>query len=281
MKKQKTIWIVLTVVLVLGSFTYGLAMGTYHLPPYEAIRGIKNALDAPTPTPPPAIEAPQEEASVSQYLPDILRLIEDQGFETQTETIDFVRDFVYLNSVHKLDKEFWEYAYDTPRVLDMLYETYSQDAPPPHLVCDPRSYALAMILDELSIQSRTVYMYTDDFIADEDKGIQSHTFLEVYNEDFGRWEVQDTDYNIYWEHIETGQRVGVMQLVLDDLSHYAPRSFTPEVEAFAAERLPPYFEVMIYPQDKVGVVNIERFDPANPFLETREGVTLIYVQGMQ
>ena len=287
MNKRKILLFVLVAVLVGVSFLYGLAAGTYHLPPYTLFQRAKNAVeqlgqDRSTPLVPEALEAisldevaSQEALNEDGGLQSILHLIEAQQFQTQTETIDFVRDFVYNNSIHMIDEEFWEYAYDTPRVLGMLYDTYANDAPPPHLVCDPRSYAMAEILGNLSISRRVVYVYTDSL----DDGVQSHTFLEVFNEDYERWEVQDPDYNIYWEDTRTGERVSALQLVLDDLDSFMPRSSSDDRVTFALERLKPYyFEVLLYPGGS-GVVNIERFNHENPFLSDLDEYRLLYVQG--
>jgi hypothetical protein len=287
MNKRKVMLFALVAVLVGAGFLYGLAAGTYHLPPYTLFQEVKNAVeqlgqDKSLPPMPEVLEEPSLDEVAAQEMLDedgglqsILQLIEAQQFQTQTETIDFVRDFVYNNSIHMIDEEFWEYAYDTPRVLEMLYDTYANDAPPPHLVCDPRSYAMAEILGHLSIRRRVVYVFTDS-LGDE---VQSHTFLEVYNEDFGRWEVQDPDYNVYWEDTRTGERVSTLQLVLDDLEAFEPRSSSAERVAFALEHLKPYyFEALVYPGGS-GVVNIERFDHENPFLSDLDEYPLLYVQG--
>ena len=287
MQKRKVLLITLLAVMLFGSFLYGLAAGVYQLPPYTLFQRVKNAVDQPgqdkvSPQVPDALAEPlldevaaQETLAEGGGLESILQLIEAQQFQTQTETIDFVRDFVYRNSIHLADEEFWEYAYNTPRVLEMLYDTYRNDAPPPHLVCDPRSYAMAEILGNLSIRRRVVYVYTDS-LGEE---VQSHTFLEVYNEDFERWEVQDPDYNVYWEDMRTGERLSTLQLVLDDLDAFMPRSSSADLVDFALERLKPYyFEVLVYPGGS-GVVNIERFDPENPFLSELADYPLLYIQG--
>jgi hypothetical protein len=271
MKIRRIWWFVVLAGLVLASFLGGLAVGVYRLPPYALLQGIKNAIEQDVHEDSSlSISLPLLEEPDLEELPDtvnglwaILQLIEAQDFQTQTEVIDFVREFVYENSIHKMDEEFWEYAYDTPRVLDMLYDTYANDAPPPHLLCDPRSYAMAEILGNLSIRRRVVYVFTDS-LGDE---VQSHTFLEVFNEDFERWEVQDPDYNIYWQDSRTGERLSTLQLLLDDLETSIPRSSSQVYVDFALERLKPYyFEVMVYPGGG-GVVNIERFNQENPYLD--------------
>ncbi|MCD4671034.1 MAG: hypothetical protein K8R77_00090 [Anaerolineaceae bacterium] len=58
-----------------------------------------------------------------------------------------------------------------------------------------------------------------------------------------------------------------------------PRSFSADAEAFALEHLKPYyFEVLVYPGGS-GVVNIERFNIEDPFLDTLADSRLMYVQG--
>lgn len=129
------------------------------------------------------------------------------GLDSQTQKIDFARGFVYAHSVHLIDVEHDRYAWDTSLVLSKLWQNYySQDAPP-HLSCGPRALAMHAILAALGIPSRLVYVYTDNY--DE---LRSHTFLEVYNGDTGRWEAQDPDFNIYYRRGH--ERVAARDLLL-------------------------------------------------------------------
>jgi hypothetical protein len=148
----------------------------------------------------------------------IVAHVRETGPASPTARIDFVRTYVYSHSVHKIDAEHDDYAFDTPRVLAMLVAHQQDGAALPHLSCGPRAFAMREILEGLGISSRLVSVFSDDF-----DDFPSHTFLDVLNTETGRWEVQDPDRNVYYMD-DSGQRVGTLRLVLGDLSTVTPHS---------------------------------------------------------
>jgi len=71
---------------------------------------------------------PQE---FSANLDSINAYVQRQGFKTQADIIDFVREYVNRNSIHRIDAEHEAYAFNTPRVVSMLFEHDRGDGAPP------------------------------------------------------------------------------------------------------------------------------------------------------
>jgi hypothetical protein len=244
-------------------FAYGLAAGVYKLPPYQFINSIKDLIiTKPTDA---AGEAPQNQTEQAQPTEDltglnkIVQLIDAQHFSTATEKIDFVREFVHNNSEHRFDDESKHYAYNTPKVLQMLYDHYQTQSEAPGLICDTRSTAMIYIYEQLGIRSRFIHIYSDDFDT-----LQSHTFLEVFNDDTNRWEVQDSDYDVYYTAKNNQSRLSALQLVLSNLNNIQIQASTQGAIDHAADNLlPHYFEAVVY-RDEAGkptqvIVNTDRF----------------------
>lgn len=201
-------------------------------------------------------------AASQKDLAQIVQMIQAQPFTSESAKIDFVRNWVYENSIHLIDKDHDQYAFRPATVLSMLWQTYSTGAPPPHLSCGPRTWALKIILDQLGIPSRVVMIFTDD-----NPGISSHTFLEVFDWESADWVVQDPDFNIYYINQRTRQRLSTLQLLLGDLSAIVPVSGAKvgwqenEVEHLKQH----YFEALLYMnhlhgKKSVVMVNLDRFD---------------------
>lgn len=260
MKANNRFLILLLVLAALaGGFIWGLATGVYHLPPYDLLNRAKDVVlpGATTPTPVPT----QQPTQAYTGLKDIVALIQDNPELTSvTSRIDFAREFVYANSIHKIDDDSSEYAYDTARVLQMLYDTYQGGKNPPHLVCDTRTYALDKILRKLKLNTRVVMIFSDE----GDSVGNSHTFLEVFNPDTQAWEVQDPDYNVVYVDQRNQQRVSATDLLMYDLSSITPVSSSPEMAESARKTLmPKYFEAMVVlarGQDSFALINTSRYE---------------------
>jgi hypothetical protein len=199
-------------------------------------------------------------------LASIVGLVHAQRFATERERADFVRDWVHRNSVHQIDADHDRYAFDTRRVLSMVWSTYRDGAEPAHLSCGPRALLMRRILEELGIESRVTMVFTDDFSE-----VMSHTFLGVYDRDSKRWEIQDPDFNVYYESAATGLRASTLELVFGDLDDFVPR--TPEKAGWSQtglDRIRPWFEAMMLVNHSQGgksvvLVNRERFDTRRRF----------------
>ncbi|MFN8490932.1 MAG: hypothetical protein U0350_25285 [Caldilineaceae bacterium] len=205
--------------------------------------------------------------SPKQALDAIKAYIQGQHFVNETERIDFIRDWVNQNSIHLIDKDHDAYATNVSKVLTMLWQTYLTDQAPPHLSCGPRAVAMQVILNRLGIQSRLVYIFTDNYDQ-----VQSHTFLEVFNRDTKSWEIQDPDFNIYYVDLRTQKRLATADLIWGDLDVLSPQSA--DAQGWEANNVAilkqDYFEAMMYPaqnksQKSVILINNDRFDPKKSF----------------
>jgi len=204
----------------------------------------------------------------------IARRIDEQRFDSESDRLDYVREWVHDNSIHEIDAEHNEYAFDTSRVLDMLWATSESAADPPHLSCGPRALAMSMILDAIGVRNHMVHAFSDDY-----DNVRSHTFLDVWNGETGTWEAHDPDFDVFYTNAAADQRVAVAALVLTDLAATSPSSRRGRGwEVNRASRLRDrYFEAVLLPTSgnpgqSVILVNTTRFDLSKQF-PGNEGVT--------
>jgi hypothetical protein len=257
---RKNILIVLLCLFVgLLSFAYGLAAGTYKLPPYSAFASARNYAEAHllpiTPTPAPNTA----QADYPEVMSKIVALVKQQNFQTKTEQIDYVREFIYQNSQHGLDAESAKYRLELPVTLKMLWDYSQTHQNPPLLECSSRTVAMLYILDSLGIRSRMVNVFTSDFDT-----LRSHTFLEAYNPDSSHWEIQDPDYDIYYVYKANSARVSTSQILLEPLGQFQVQSkFPDQVDTASHSVLPHYFQAVVYHDElggvDMGIVNSTRF----------------------
>jgi len=255
---RKSILVVLLCVLIgLLSFGYGLAAGTYKLPPYNTVAQARTYIKAhllpKTPTPDSA------DASYPQVMDKIVALVKQQNFQAKTEQIDFVREFIYQNSQHGLDAESAQYRLELPVTLNMLWAYYQDHKNPPLLECSSRTVAMMSILDALGIRSRMINLFTSDYDT-----LRSHTFLEAYNPDNGHWEIQDPDYDVYYIYKTSSARVSTSQILLEPLDQFQPQSNFPDQVVTASQSiLSHYFQAIVFHDEdggiNVGMVNTSRF----------------------
>jgi hypothetical protein len=217
-----------------------------------------------SPTKPTGQQAKQP---VAQALQAIRKYVEAQTFHSEAERIDFIRNWVYQNSIHLIDKEHDRYAFNTAKVLPMLWHTHLTGQAPAHLSCGPRAAAMQAILKELGIPSQMIFIFTDNYAQ-----VQSHTFLEVFNRETSKWELQDPDFNLYYVNLQTQARVATADLIWGDLDVIVPRS--PTAQGWAENNVEilkrDYFEAMMYVNDRKDaksliLVNLDRFQPEKVF----------------
>ncbi len=134
---------------------------------------------------------------------------------TVTAMIDQVRQFVYNNSEHKepFDQQKWNTDLMIKNMI-LVHKNKSKDRP--RMTCGPRSRSMMRILRLIGIKSYMVQIYTDNKDT-----FQSHTFLNVYNEDTKKWEAHDPDYNLIYLDA-TNQRVDVQTLLFSNLEKITP-----------------------------------------------------------
>lgn len=157
---------------------------------------------------------------LSKSCSDIIKLIDSKKFKSESERIDFIRNFINTNSIHKIDEEHEKYYKNIPKVLRMMYNYYKTGTNVPHLSCGPRSYAMKSVLNNMGIKSRIIQLFSDDYDA-----VQGHIFLEVFNRDTNRWEVQDPDYNICYKESNGSERLSAARLIFGNLENVVPCSY--------------------------------------------------------
>jgi len=139
--------------------------------------------------------------------------------ETFTDKVQLTMEFVHNNSLHLLDEEYYNYAFNTPIVINKLLLAQGGNInEKPHLSCGSRSYAMRDILIRFGINSRMVQVYSDDFNI-----VEAHRFLEVYNQGRNQWEVWDPDYNITYIDKHSTMPVDITTMVLEGLENIVPK----------------------------------------------------------
>jgi hypothetical protein len=256
--RKNILIILLCMVLGVLLFGYGLAAGTYKLFPYNAFASARTYAEAHllpgTPTP-----SPQDAVDYPEVMGKIVALVKQQKFQTKTEQIDYVREFIYQNSRHGLDAESVKYRLELPVTINMLWNFSQTHTNPPLLECSSRTVAMLYILDSLGIRSRMVNLFTSDFDT-----LRSHTFLEAYNPDSGHWEVQDPDYDVYYVYKANSARVSTSQILLEPLDHFQVQSkFPDQLDTASHSVLPHYFQAVVFHDElggvDMGIVNTTRF----------------------
>jgi len=263
--KNKAVILIVGLLLVLTVFLVGVVVGVYKLPPYQAMSSVKDVglavLRTPTPIPSPTAEPPTPTPDIGEAaLLDIVSLVRSKNL-SPTGELDFVREFVYANSIHQIDLEHDEYAYNTPRVLSMLFAYYQSEGSPPHLACDTRVYAMEAIVATLGYDKRVIMFFTDE-VGNISAG---HSVLEVLNPDSGRWEVQDPDYNvIFTDRFAPSYRLSATELLTMPLENIVAQS---PIENQAADAqailVPTYFEALVClyrGTESYALVNATRFE---------------------
>jgi len=162
---------------------------------------------------PPSLFAgnPGLTSSERQYFLDYFK-----EFPNCTSKIDAVRVFVYNSSLHAepMDNDGWKTILMLKKMISFnKNETNAR----PHLTCGPRAKCMQYILSLLNIKSYLVQIYSDN-----GSSFLSHTFLNAYNQDTSRFEVQDPDYNLFYVDIKSKKRLQVQDLIFSDLSSVDP-----------------------------------------------------------
>ena len=207
---------------------------------------------------------------------NIRKFIESQCFHSEAERIDFIRDWVYRNSIHKIDAEHDEYASDISRVLSMLWRSHQTSKDYPHLSCGPRAYAMKAILDDLRIPNRIIMIFADNYFE-----INAHTFLEVFDRDTRNWELQDPDFDIYYIDVHNQKRLPGAALIWGDLNSVIPISPSKGgwEQNHVAHLKRDYFGAMMFMnfldgEQSVILINLDRFSADKFFKE--DAVTSLY-----
>jgi hypothetical protein len=120
--------------------------------------------------------------------------------------LDKVRTFINDNSIHKIDKAFWDIKGQPDMfAAGVLAHAKGTSAAPVHMECSTRTYLMGSILQALGYNTRVVAIFNSR------TNLKSHSFLEIMNPDTGRWETQDADYDIYWRNKSSGERLSLAE----------------------------------------------------------------------
>ncbi|MDQ7036825.1 MAG: hypothetical protein Q9P01_18925 [Anaerolineae bacterium] len=145
----------------------------------------------------------------SEIQSDMARYISEQGFTSQFEIANFTRDFVYTNT--DISRQ-GDYAADFSDAMQSVFNHWANATDAPQLYCNGMSTGMLTVFQEVGIESRLVFLY-----GAVSGWFTQHTFLEVFNSDTQRWEVQDPTFNLYYVDTETGERVSAERMVFGDL----------------------------------------------------------------
>lgn len=131
---------------------------------------------------------------------------------------DYVRSYVWMHSKYQIDEEFYAHWGDTPVILAKIMAHARGDTDKrPHMECSSRSGITSMVLayPGYRVRSVDIYKHASEYPA--------HSFIEVQNPETGAWEIQDTDFNMFWRRVADGRRVGIAEIVAaDKLSAFEP-----------------------------------------------------------
>lgn len=211
----------------------------------------------------------------------IVAEIEAQPARDRSARLAQVRHWVYDNSVHRIDAEHAAYAFQTSKVIPLLWNARRGVVDPPHLSCGPRAYAMKAILSRLHIDSRVIEVFTSVVTS----SLQSHTFLEVWNEETGRWEIHDPDYDLTYIDRETREAVDIHRLVFGNPDGVLPISESGEgwEQLKMTQFKTQFLQSVLYRYDYDGrdavlMVNSDRFDLSKRIGPRRQSLTEIVAE---
>ena len=202
---------------------------------------------------------------------ELARLVVDQKLEQATALIDFARHFIFT---HTHDTRQDQFAPDYSDALAMMLAASRGEGDAPYLLCDGQSTAMLTLLQELGIESRLIFLYSDG-----DTKIHEHTVLEVFNPDTQRWEVHDPLNDNTFIDTADGQRASAERLVFGPLDTVEGCVFDgtcgPEHMAFIRD----YLEAFRYGYTDTFWVNPDRFDISRRFADNDNRNLAEYLTG--
>lgn len=146
----------------------------------------------------------QEDQKAINSLIQVMNLPQDAN---PAQMADYVRGFIWRNSTHNIDDEFRSHWGNTPLIVSkMIAYTQGERADPPHMECSSRSGLVQTILESLGYRVRSVDIYRHA------ANFPGHSFIEMMNPQTQRWEIIDTDYNLFWIRADK-VRAGIADIV--------------------------------------------------------------------
>jgi hypothetical protein len=141
------------------------------------------------------------------------RFIAEQGLTSSRELFDFIRHWMYENTL--LGEELLIYAPDYSDAAQQMYEHSLGNGELPQMYCNGISTTMLTVLWELGYESRLVFLY-----GEVEGWISQHTVLEIFNPDTQSWEVHDGTRDSYFIEKSSGERVAIDALVFAQLENY-------------------------------------------------------------
>jgi hypothetical protein len=138
-------------------------------------------------------------------LDSLTEIGEGDSFHRQ---VDKITNFVWSNSLHRIDDDFRKIQNRTDLQAGLLRAHAMGETPEkPHLECSTRSSLVEHMLWNRGYKTRSVATWRSD------KRMSSHTFLEVWNGTNHHWEITDPDHNFYWFDTLENRRAGIEDLM--------------------------------------------------------------------
>jgi hypothetical protein len=187
------------------------------------------------------------------YVQEIISLLDLRATPDFHQRLDKIRTFINDNSVHKMDKAFWDNHGDAASfAAGVLAHAKRTATEPIHMECSTRSNLMVLVLHALGYETRIVAIFNSR------TNLQSHSFLEVMNPETGRWETQDPDQDIYWRGKDSAERISLADAAqsIEDIEpcgrsacgwDHASR------EGIKAERLRPYLDIISITDKRRGI----------------------------
>ena len=149
----------------------------------------------------------RNDAALRQLI-SLMAIPEEAGPATK---FDIARRFIHRHSRHKSDAAFEKMLGRGDLFAEgMLAHALGRSSEPVHVECSTRSSLMANVLRRLGYKARIAYVFDTD-PKKKDGNVPSHTFLDVYNPDTGKWESHDPDYDVFWRSVHDGARISIFE----------------------------------------------------------------------
>lgn len=155
-----------------------------------------------------------------QYIrenPDVYNFFKDKKFNNNTEQIDFIRDWIFNNSIGTGDTNSLN-AFQTNITIENLFLASKKEKEKPALSCGPRSLVMEQILIMMGYKCRFVSIFFTGYYSNQ---LGSHSFIEVYNPDTKHWEISDPLNNVYYID-SLGKRLNTIEISYMKKGEYSP-----------------------------------------------------------
>ena len=148
--------------------------------------------------------------------PEVLAFFKNKKFTSKTAELDYIRHWIFENTFGTGDTNYID-SFDPKITLHDIYQSYIKKSNSPPMSCGPRALAMQELLYMLGFETRFVSI----FFQNDPNMIGSHSFLEIYNEDTKRWEIQDPLNDVYYID-SAGNRLNTLQITMKEKLDFLP-----------------------------------------------------------